>query len=65
MLPSGFFVVDAVAENGKLIGFRFRGGGFGHGAGMSQNGANHMAETGKTWEEILALFYEGTTLSNI
>lgn len=65
MLPSGFFVIDRVEENGKLTGFRFRGGGFGHGAGMSQNGANHMAEAGKTVEEILSLFYEGTTLEDI
>lgn len=65
MLPSGFFVIDRVEEDGELTGFRFRGGGFGHGAGMSQNGANHMAEAGKTYEEILGLFYEGTTLSKI
>lgn len=65
MLPSGFFVIDRVEEDGELTGFRFRGGGFGHGAGMSQNGANHMAEAGKTYEEILGLFYEGTTLSEI
>lgn len=65
MLPSGFFVVDQVEENGEVTAFRFRGGGFGHGAGMSQNGANHMAEAGKTYEEILGLFYEGTTLLEI
>ncbi len=65
MLPSGFFVIDRVEEDGELAAFRFRGGGFGHGAGMSQNGANHMAEAGKTYEEILGLFYEGTTLSKI
>ncbi len=65
MLPSGFFVIDRVEEDGKLTGFRFRGGGFGHGAGMSQNGANHMAEAGETYEEILGLFYEGTILSEI
>lgn len=65
MLPSGFFVIDPVEEDGELTGFRFRGGGFGHGAGMSQNGANHMAEAGKMYEEILNLFYEGTVLSDI
>lgn len=65
MLPSGFFVIDRVEEEGELAGFRFRGGGFGHGAGMSQNGANHMAEAGKTYDEILGMFYEGTTLSKI
>ncbi len=65
MLPSGFFVVDKVEEDGEATGFRFRGGGFGHGAGMSQNGANHMAGAGKSCEEILNLFYEGTVLSDI
>lgn len=65
MLPSGFFIVDKVEEAGKVTAFQFTGGGFGHGAGMSQNGANHMAESGKTYEEILGLFYEGTTLSTI
>ena len=65
MLPSGFFVIDRVEEDGTLTGFRFRGGGFGHGAGMSQNGANHMAQAGKTYEEILNLFYEGTNLAEI
>jgi SpoIID/LytB domain protein len=57
--------VDPVEENGELIGFRFQGGGFGHGAGMSQNGANHMAEEGKNYEEILTFFYEGTALTDI
>ncbi len=65
MLPSGFFVIDQVKEDGVLKGFRFRGGGFGHGAGMSQNGANHMAQKGKNYEEILNLFYTGTELSKI
>lgn len=65
LLPSGFFVIDRVEEDGELTGFRFRGGGFGHGAGMSQNGANHMAEEGRNYEEILGLFYEGTILSEI
>lgn len=65
LLPSGFFVVDPVEENGELTGFRFQGGGFGHGAGMSQNGANHMAEAGKSYEEILTFFYEGTALTDI
>lgn len=65
MLPSGFFVIDRVEKDGELTGFRFSGGGFGHGAGMSQNGANHMAEAGNSYEEILGLFYEGTILSEI
>lgn len=37
--------------------------GFGHGVGMSQNYANELAKQGKTFDEILAYFYSGTTLS--
>lgn len=65
MLPSGFFVIDRVENEGKVTGFRIRGGGFGHGAGMSQNGANQMAKSGKSFKEILELFYEGTQLTDL
>lgn len=36
--------------------------GIGHGLGMSQYTAEKMAEEGKTFEEILNYFFEGTTL---
>ena len=35
------------------------GGGYGHGIGMSQNGANEMAKAGKNYKEILQTFYQG------
>lgn len=38
------------------------GGGYGHGIGMSQNGANEMAKNGKNYKEILGLFYQGVTI---
>lgn len=41
----------------------FRGHGFGHGIGMSQYGAQGAARSGKTFKEILAAYYPGTTLS--
>lgn len=34
----------------------------GHGVGMSQAGAKHMAEAGKTCEEILAFYYPGAKI---
>ena len=37
-----------------------RGGGYGHGLGMSQNGANEMAKTGMSHTDILTFFYPGT-----
>lgn len=36
--------------------------GYGHGVGMSQYTANQLALQGKTYQEILAFFYPGTTL---
>lgn len=37
--------------------------GFGHGVGMSQYGANFMAEDGKTFNEILSHYYKGTEIA--
>ena len=42
--------------------FVFRVGGYGHGVGMSQHGANAMAKTGCNYMEILAHYYPGTEL---
>lgn len=39
--------------------------GNGHGVGMSQWGANSMAKSGKTWEEIIKYYYLGVELDTI
>lgn len=57
LLPSAFFTIEKTDEH-----FVIKGGGYGHGIGMSQNGANEMAKQGKNYKEILALFYQGTTV---
>ena len=62
LLPSGFFVLEAKKENGAVTGYTLYGGGFGHGVGMSQNGAKNMAEEGCDCETILSYFYEGISL---
>jgi stage II sporulation protein D len=38
--------------------------GYGHGVGMSQWGANGMAKTGKSAEQIVKYFYQGVSLQN-
>lgn len=37
--------------------------GYGHGVGMSQYGANGMAEEGKTYQEIVKHYYQGVEIS--
>lgn len=60
MLPSAFFIVDKEGENITL-----NGGGYGHGVGMSQNGAKAMADSGKDYENILKHYYTGIELGFI
>ena len=43
--------------------FLFTVTGFGHGVGMSQYGAMVLAREGSSWQEILAHYYPGTSLS--
>ena len=70
LLPSAWFVIDrwetgeetAETEEDSTAepGWKLTGGGFGHGNGMSQNGARIMASQGKTFREILEFYYPGT-----
>ena len=57
LLPSAFFYLQPVSEEGILTGYEVYGGGYGHGEGMSQNGARHMAEQGEDCETILKNYY--------
>ena len=63
LLPSAFISIEetGTAKDGSKL-FTIYGGGYGHGVGMSQNGAQGMAQEGKSYREILNFFYEGTEL---
>ena len=65
MLPSGFFVIDELSKGSILNGYSFVGGGYGHGVGMSQNGANYMAKLGMNSSDILEFFYTNTSVSKV
>ena len=58
LLPSAFIWLQAVSKNGVVTGYEIYGGGFGHGSGMSQNGAIELAKDKKTYREILEYFYK-------
>ena len=46
-------------ENAETA-FILRGGGYGHGVGMSQYGADQMAKENHTYDSILQFYYPGT-----
>lgn len=52
----------AAAAAGKWV---VKGGGFGHGVGMSQWGAYGMAEKGSSATEIIRHYYRGTRVSKL
>ena len=64
MIPSAFCFLDVEVdpETNAVIAYRVTGGGFGHGIGLSQNGARAMALAGWDYETILRFFYDGIDL---
>ena len=59
ILPSAWFVVEPVPNTNEYILY---GGGYGHGIGMSQYGADKMANMGITCDEILSFYFPGVSL---
>ncbi len=65
-LPSGFLTIeDAGTNDAGVKRFKIYGGGYGHGVGMSQNGAQGMAKDGMGYEEILKFFYDGISVEEL
>ncbi len=59
-LSSAWFTLE-FRKNGVKVSTR----GYGHGVGLSQAGANGMAQAGASYAEILAHYYTGTTLTSL
>lgn len=65
-LPSGFiYIENEGTDENSVTTFTIYGGGYGHGVGMSQNGAQGMAKAGKSCLEILRFFYNGCEIVDI
>ena len=60
LLPSAFFYADV--KDGRIV---LNGGGYGHGVGLSQNGAKAMADEGLGCEEILMEYFPGSSVYNV
>ena len=61
LLPSAYFDISAKPGNSVVL----TGGGYGHGVGMSQTGADRMAEQGYTCQEILEYFFKDIEILQI
>ena len=55
ILPSACFTFSYDETTGT---YTIYGGGYGHGVGMSQNGAEGMAELGYSYKDILNFFFK-------
>ncbi len=65
LLPSGYFTIEAGKDGDVVVGYRLAGGGYGHGVGMSQNGAKQMAQRGFDCGGILTFFYDSCDIRNV
>ena len=57
-IPSNLFTINKLSDDLWLL----RGGGFGHGVGLSQSGAIEMAKLGFSYEQILNHYYRDAKL---
>ncbi|MBO8230959.1 amidase [Prochlorococcus marinus str. MU1404] len=60
-IPSNLFTINKLSDDLWLL----RGGGFGHGVGLSQSGAIEMAKLGFSYEQILNHYYRDAKLEKI
>ncbi len=61
MIPSANFSIYNIADNQIVVS----GGGFGHGIGMSQYGANQMAIDGISYKAIIEYYYRNVVVKSV
>lgn len=57
-----FYLEPERDSQGRPVAYRFVGGGFGHGVGLSQTGAMGLARQGWNYDRILKFYYPQTQL---
>lgn len=65
LLPSAYLIIDVVKEDKNVVGYTIIGGGYGHGVGMSQNGARAMGLSHADCESILSFYFQGSQLDKL
>lgn len=59
-LRSAYFTI--ASANDSIV---FTGRGYGHGVGLCQDGAKHMAEKKMSYRRIIGFYYPGTIITNV
>ncbi len=65
LLPSAYLIIDTVKSEKNVVGYTIIGGGYGHGVGMSQNGARAMGLLGEDCGSILSFYFKGCQLDKV
>ena len=65
LLPSGFFIIECSKSGENMVGYTLVGGGYGHGVGMSQNGARALGTKGASFQDILQFYFKGCQVEKI
>lgn len=65
LLPSAYMIIDTVKSGENVIGYTIFGGGYGHGVGLSQNGAKAMGLLAADCEEIITFYFGDCRMENI
>jgi SpoIID/LytB domain protein len=63
--PAAGSTFSGTPASGQITGYRFVGGGWGHGVGLSQTGSYRLGSLGWAYPRILQFYYPGTTLQPI
>ncbi len=64
-LKSTFFVIEKVVSAEGAVTFVLKGGGFGHGVGLSQYGARNLAALGVPYPRILKIYFPNYDLRRL
>lgn len=65
ILPSAYCRFEEYEDADGTCGYIIKGGGYGHGIGMSQNAVSGMVASGMDYREILKFFFEGMEIMNV
>ena len=65
ILPSAYCRFEEYEDSDGTCGYVIKGGGYGHGIGMSQNAVSNMVAAGMDYREILGFFFEGMEIMNV